>query len=229
MKRAPRLFRPYFRLSWKLAISLGGAVLFSALLGGALGPRTADASIILAMDLPELVRRADHIAVVDVMAERAAWDAKHERIYSTVDLKVVERWKGSPAANATGSDHLTIVQPGGTVGDITMTVTGLSSFTPGERALVFLHGQVDHAQLVGMTQGKRSVRFEATSGRWMVHPPNLRQATLVRPPAAAPAPPPSSSLPPPPPSTSAPTAGLREAALDDFRSEVKALVEAAPR
>lgn len=192
-------------------------------------PPGANASIVVAMDLPALVQQADHIAVVDVVSTTADWDAKHERIFSTVELKVIERWKGVPPAS--GDDRVRIVQPGGTVGDLTMTVTGLSTFTPGERALVFLRGPANHARLLGMSQGKRLMRFESTSGKWLVEAPNLRQATLLRP--RAPASTNGSVTTPLAPATrvtptasarSSAQASARERGLDDFRSEVKVLL-----
>src|SRR5262249_47724325 len=83
---------------------------------GAAAP--AGASIVIALDLPSMVARADHVAVVDVVSVKSAWDARRERILTTIDLAVVETWKG-PAAPAS---HFTLVQPGGTVGDTEMVV-----------------------------------------------------------------------------------------------------------
>lgn len=216
---------------------LGAGAWLTALPAG-LGPfatGTAHASILLALDLPEMVRQAEHIAVVEVTAVGAAWDQRHERIYSTVELKVIESWKaGNPMAGVP-ADRLTVVQPGGTVGDISMTVTGLGAFVPGERTLVFLRGPANRAQVVGMTQGKRPVRFEAASKRWMVSPPDLRSATLVRPPAAggtAPSTPPLTPVrPATPPTASTPPAAAnrtatRDLPLDELRAEVKKLLGA---
>jgi len=70
------------------------------------------ASLVLALDLPTMVSRAEHVAVVDVASVKADWDAHHEQILTTIDLVVVESWKGGDAP----SSHLTVVQPGGTVG-----------------------------------------------------------------------------------------------------------------
>src|SRR5882757_4421596 len=97
------------------------AFAFALALAAALPAR---ASLIVALDTPALVERSDHIAVVDVASVTAAWDEKHERILTTIELNVVEVWKGPmrPAA------HLTIVQPGGTVGDMQMTVFGMTRF-----------------------------------------------------------------------------------------------------
>ena len=86
--------------------------------GAVLLSRPAQASIVMALDLPDLVQQADHIALVDVLSQHADWDSKHERILSTIELKVVERWKGRGApASGVPSDRITVIQAGGTVGD----------------------------------------------------------------------------------------------------------------
>jgi hypothetical protein len=107
---------------------------------------------------------------------RAAWDAGHERIVTTVELSVVESWKGAAAPAA----RVVIAQPGGTVGDVTMTVFGMPRFSPGERALVFLRGAPDRARVVGLAQGKRAMRRDPAGGRWLVAPPERAGAAFVR-------------------------------------------------
>jgi len=191
-------------------------------------PRRATASIVVAMDLPALVQQADHIAVVDVVSTSADWDTKHQQIFSTIELKVVERWKGAPNGR---EDHLRIIQPGGTVGDLTMTVTGLSTFTKGERALVFLRGTATDARVLGLGQGKRPMRREKTSGNWLVRGANMRQATLVKPRSTTPA---TGLASPASGQTAGKATGLvptapsadstRERGLDELRSEVKSLL-----
>lgn len=150
-------------------------IALSAVLG-LLAAVPARASLVLALDMPTMVQRADHVAVVDVASVRAAWDENHERILTTIELNVVEAWKGSmtPAA------RIKVVQPGGTVGDITMVVFGMSRFSAGERALVFLRGSATDASVVGMAQGKRSLRRDLASGRWMVHTSDPAGASFVR-------------------------------------------------
>jgi hypothetical protein len=141
----------------------------------ALAPEAARASLVLALDTPTMVERADAIAVVDVAAARAAWDDRHERIVSTVDLTVVESWKGAASAGA----RIQVVQPGGTVGDLTMVVFGMPHFAPGERALVFLRGPAGHAAVVGMAQGKRLVRRDAARGSFVIAAPDRAGASFV--------------------------------------------------
>jgi len=170
----------------------------------------ARASLVVALDMPTLVQRADHIAVVDVGTISMAWDETHEHILTTIDLAVVETMKGplKPAS------HFTLVQPGGTVGDLSMKVFGMTPFSSGERALVFLRGTSAAASVVGMSQGKRIIQREAATGRWMVGVPDQAGASFVRTRATA-------------SSTSLPIFELRARPLDDLRAEIQGLVSKA--
>ncbi len=137
---------------------------------------SARASLVLALDLPTMVSRADHVVVVDVASVKADWDTRHEQILTTIDLVVVESWKGGAAP----ASHMTVVQPGGTVGDLTQTIHGMTRFVPGERAVVFLSGRADRANVVGMAQGKRLVHRDGATGRFLVHAPDKAGATFIR-------------------------------------------------
>jgi hypothetical protein len=165
------------------------------------------ASLVLALDLPTMVSRADQVAVVDVVSVKADWDARHEQILSTIDLVVVESWKGGAAVGS----HVTVVQLGGTVGDLTQTVHGMTHFVAGERAVVFLAGRPERASVVGMAQGKRQVRRDAATGRFLVHSPDRAGATFIR---TTPA------------SATAPVFEVRARPLDDLRTEVRNLAAA---
>jgi hypothetical protein len=146
---------------------LNSRVLVAGMLGiaGVLGAAPVIASMVLAMDLPELTARADRIVVAEVMSVRSGWDKRHERILSTVEIQVAEIWKGQMP----GGGRLTLVQPGGSADGIEMRVHGLPAFTAGERAVLFLRGASPQSSaLLGMGQGKRGMRFEAASKRWMV-------------------------------------------------------------
>jgi hypothetical protein len=167
----------------------------------------ARASLIVALDTQAMVERANTIAVVDVASVHAAWDARRERIMTTIELTVVESWKGTAATAA----RLVVAQPGGTVGDITMTVFGMPRFSAGERALVFLRGPADGAGVVGLAQGKRAMRPDSASRRWLIAAPERAGASFVR--TAA-----SGSRPP------VLDAAVRP--LDDVRAEIGAEIRA---
>jgi hypothetical protein len=164
----------------------------------------ARASLVLALDLPTLVTRADHVAVVEVASVKANWDANREQILTTIDLVVVESWKGDDAP----ASHITVVQPGGTVGDLTQTVHGMTRFVAGERAVVFLAGRPERASVVGMSQGKRLVRRDAGSGRLVVQAPDRAGAKFIR---TTPA------------SSTAPVFDLHARPLDELRADVRTL------
>src|ERR1041385_1312111 len=115
MSMRPPRSRPLSRSSKSVRSVLCGALcaaVFAAVFAGAavFENRSARASIVMALDLPDLVQQADHIALVDVLSQHADWDSKHQRILSTIELKVVERWKGDGAAAAAGgtSDRITV-------------------------------------------------------------------------------------------------------------------------
>jgi hypothetical protein len=165
---------------------------------------SARASLVLALDLPTMVSRADHVVVVDVASVKADWDARHEQILTTIDLVVVESWKGGAAP----ASHITVVQPGGTVGDLTQTIHGMTRFVPGERAVVFLSGRADRANVVGMAQGKRLIHRDGATGRFLVHAPDKAGATFIRSTQAT---------------TPSPVFEQQARPLEDLRSDVRAL------
>lgn len=146
---------------------------FLAVAAALASPRPAAASVVLATPLPDLVKLADDVNVADVVSVQSSWDQRHERIYSIIQLRVVEAWKGKRAAG----ELVTIYQPGGTVGDVTQIVVGLASFEPGERTLVFLRGP-RRQTVVGLAQGKRGMHRDAAGG-WIVAGADLAGAELV--------------------------------------------------
>ncbi len=124
-------------------------------------------STVRAISLEELVAAADNIVVAAVVSTQSSWDADHRRIHSTIALDVEETWKGDLPVH----HRVTIVQPGGRVGDIEMTVIGMPHFTSGERSLLFL-SDADHVQVVGMAQGKRRLQWDPAARRWLAREPD---------------------------------------------------------
>jgi len=129
--------------------------------------RLPQASLLTSMSLRDLVAVSDRIVVAKVISVQAAWDPSHHKILSTIDVDIEQTWKGETTTGRTS-----IVQPGGTVGELEMTVGGMPSFAPGERALLFLHGR-SHPQVVGMSQGKRTLERDGQSGRWRLQSPDM--------------------------------------------------------
>jgi len=130
------------------------------------GATFSRASLLRAMSLAELAQASDRVVVGNVVGVNAAWDLQHRKIISTIEVDVDETWKGQAGVNR----RIAIVQPGGSVGDIEMTVHGMPSFSVGERALLFLQGH-GRFQVVGMSQGKRSLAWDDVDKRWLVESP----------------------------------------------------------
>jgi len=128
-------------------------------------PLHVNGSILRDMTLAEMVRDADDIVVCTVLSVASQWDKGHRTISTSVRLKVSENWKGSPPKDGV----LTLVQAGGSVGDLEMSVQGMPEFTSGERSVLFLHGGARRF-VVGMSLGKRPLRFDAATKQWMVGP-----------------------------------------------------------
>jgi hypothetical protein len=144
-----------------------------AALGLGLATPVAMASLLRALDLAALTADADRIVVADVLSTRATWDGAHRTIFTTVEIAVRESWKGDAPAGR----QLTLRQLGGTVGDIELTVRGMPVFTTGERSLLFLR----RSQVVGMSQGKRNLRWQAAEQRWLVEPADHTDVVMVGP------------------------------------------------
>lgn len=138
--------------------------------------RPASGSLVLALDLEALTARADRVVVAEVLSVTPRWDERRERILSTVEVRVSEVWKGL----VPGDGRLVFVQPGGVLDGIETRVHGLPVFSAGERAVLFLRGDGPRAfGLVGLGQGKRPLRFDTETSRWVVDGGD-RSAAVVR-------------------------------------------------
>jgi hypothetical protein len=112
--------------------------------------RTADAAVVLALDLADLVERADAVVVAAPLRKESRWDDKG-RIVTDVTLFVEEDLKGAPEAGT----EIVVTTLGGTIGDIGLLVAGAPRFRDGGSAIVFLREIPAYGELrvVGMSQG----------------------------------------------------------------------------
>lgn len=131
----------------------------------------AGASLVLALDLSEMTASAEQIVVAEVLAVRSGWNRAGSRIVTTVELKVAESWKGT----VPGDGRVTLVQPGGVADGLETRVHGMPSFAAGERAVLFL----GRSAVVGMAQGKRDLRWDQATRRWMTAAPDRGAAVTL--------------------------------------------------
>lgn len=171
-------------------------------------PGRARASLVLAMELPEMTASADAIVVAKVVGMRSWRRPGEKAIFTEVKLQVAESWKGQLSGN---SRTISVVHPGGEVDGIEMHVHGLPSFSHGEEAVLFLDTRVEHRPdlgftLTGLGQGKR--RLFRQDGRLMAAPSDRSAAVLKDALGRWQAAPPEPAIP-----------------LDDLRQQVRLLLE----
>jgi hypothetical protein len=102
--------------------------------------------------LGQLYDEADVVAVGRVAAQASFWNDAGDTIYTEHEVEVERVLKGLPL------DVLRVRQMGGKVGDVELTVAGTAPIETGERVLVFVRDLGEYQALVGMSQGKWSVR-----------------------------------------------------------------------
>jgi len=130
----------YRRLVFVLAI-----VVFNAIL--------ANATTVRRLTFDDLVSKASTIVQGHVINTNTAWTDDHKLILTTYTLAVDERLKG-----ATGQQTVTVTSIGGQVGNKILHVSGMPAFAQGESAVVFLEQSGKYSTVVGLSQGKFSVR-----------------------------------------------------------------------
>ena len=100
----------------------------------------------------ELVRKADTIVLGTVIQQESAWDAQHTAIYTRVTLAVERMLVGAPA------EVVMLQVAGGSVGGIGMRTSNDAVFKEGERVIVCLDTTVSPSSVVGLQQGKFTVK-----------------------------------------------------------------------
>lgn len=120
----------------------------------------AHATTLLALDLEHLTKGSASIVRGTVKSVSSRWTRDGGRIMTDAVIEVSETWKGAPVR------EVTVMQPGGEVGDVGQLVHGTVKFRPGEEVVVFLEGRGSptHFLLTGMIQGRFKVE-RSTDGK----------------------------------------------------------------
>jgi hypothetical protein len=104
------------------------------------------------LTIEDLQKRADRIVHGTVLSKTVQRDSAG-RIYTRVELEVIELWRGNGAQN-----RFTIVHAGGVLGEKGVTVSGQEQFDVGEELVVFASlNSRGEGVTVGMAQGKFTV------------------------------------------------------------------------
>ncbi|MFI5308880.1 MAG: hypothetical protein ACHQ53_16095 [Polyangiales bacterium] len=145
---------------------------------GALGlrvPSEARASVVLALGLEDLTRKADVIALVVATEQQSRMQPRSGLIVTDVSLRVEQALKGSKSGQTLVATLL-----GGKLDGVALQVPGEASLPIGQRVLVFLQRSKANGELraVGMSQGVMTL--SELGGATMVMPGGSG-AALVQP------------------------------------------------
>jgi len=104
------------------------------------------------LSMADLARKADTIVLGTVLHQESAWDAQRTAIYTDVTLRVERVLIGAPG------ETVTLRVAGGKVGGMGMRTSNDAVFQDGERVIVFLDTSAFPGSVVGMQQGKFTVK-----------------------------------------------------------------------
>jgi hypothetical protein len=145
------------------------ALAFAAVL--AFMPVAAEATIARAVKFDEKVDRAAAIVLGKVVSQQSAWDANHQRILTYSKFQIEQTLKGVP------SQEITIVTPGGIVGDIAQDYVGVPRFSTGGEHVVFVKNTKVGSTVLFFDQGAYRVDRDSRGDRIVT--PLVTSAVLV--------------------------------------------------
>jgi hypothetical protein len=127
-----------------------------------LGTASASATTIRSMSTAEMVTESTVIVRGTVGAQRGLFNADKSRIYTDSTVLVTRVIAGTGVGHGVGPttrlERISVRQIGGRVGEVSMTVPGVARLAPGEDVVLFLRTDGTRHYLVGMAQGKFSLR-----------------------------------------------------------------------
>ena len=107
----------------------------------------AHATVMRAVNFDEKVEKAASIVLGRCVRQESKWDEAHHWILTYSTFQVEKTLKGGPA------QEITIVTPGGTVGDIAQDVVGAPTFRQGDEHVVFVRNSQAGPTVLYFEQG----------------------------------------------------------------------------
>lgn len=133
-------------------------------------PVSAHATITRAIEFDTKVENAAAIVVGKVIAQESRWDSAHKWILTYSTFQVEKTMKGAQA------QQITIVTPGGQVGEVAQEVSGVPKFMKGEDHVVFVRNSQAGPTVLYFEQGAYRVVKE---GHDRIVQPLVSTAVLV--------------------------------------------------
>lgn len=149
----------------------------TVILAGALLLLPALAAATTQLQLMSARQLGDHAAAVvrgTVRSVGAAWNDKHTKIFTEIVVDAEQTYKGGAAG------AVRVLQLGGEVDGVRVTVDGALPWETGEEVLLFLEPcSDDRYQVTGLSQGKLLVEHDPATGRAFVRRPALAGVDLL--------------------------------------------------
>lgn len=129
--------------------------------------------------VPQLGETSALVVRGKVVSSRSHWNTSHTKIYTETRIDVEETYKGQPTAS------VNVVQLGGVVDNVRVTVHGALHWRVGEEVVVFLDTSDGvRYQVNGFSQGKFLVERDEDTGRPYIWRPALEGTEMVGAPAS---------------------------------------------
>jgi hypothetical protein len=139
----------------------------------ALTPVIAKATIARAVPFDQKVDQAAGIILGRVVSQESSWDANRQRILTYSKVRIEKTLKGQTA------QEITVVTPGGVVGDIAQDYVGIPRFKAGEDSVIFVRNTKVGPTVAFLEQGAYQVEVDDRGER--IVRPLVSTAVLVDP------------------------------------------------
>ena len=134
-------------------------------------PLRAEATLAEAKSFDDKVENAASILVGKVVATESRWDNARRWILTYNRFEIEKALKGSPAR------EITIVTPGGAVGNIQQDTVGIPKFTVGEEHVLFVRNTAAGPTVLYFEQGAYQLLRDSRGDRTVV--PAVSSAVLI--------------------------------------------------
>ena len=131
----------------------------------------AHGTIARAIEFDQKVADAGAIIVGECVAQQSRWDPSRNWILTYSTFRVEKTLKGAPA------QQITIVTPGGTVGDVVQEIIGVPRFREGEQNVVFVRQSQAGPTVAFLEQGNYKIQTNDRGERMTV--PAVTSSVLV--------------------------------------------------
>jgi hypothetical protein len=109
-----------------------------------------------------------------VESSESYWNDKHTKVFTRTRIAVDEAYKGGAPAT------VDVVQLGGKVGNVKVTVHGASRWKVGEEVLVFAEPHDEtHFRVAGFSQGKFMIERDPDTGEAFIRAPRMEGIQLL--------------------------------------------------